>query len=204
MGCSNVVTQESSLRHQENASTSGPGDASLAQADGPSGPAQDLRAELAAQAPAVRRFLFGMCGDWDQAEDLAQEALLKAWSRRESFDGRSSPRTWIFAIARNHWLDQLRRKKTMRLTRQALTDPVAPGGGPPAAMARNELRQAVETAMGKLPPEQCEALALRESQALSFEQIGQMLNVPTATVKSRVRYALLKLSHELEPFQDQA
>lgn len=192
------------MRHADIASSGGPGDETPGAVDQPSGPAQDLRSELALEAAGVRRFLFGMCGDWDQADDLAQGALLKAWSSRDRFDGRSSLRTWLFTIARNHWLDYLRRKKAMRLTQQEMTDHPATGGSPPAAMMRQELRRAVDSAMLKLPPEQREALALRESQSLTFEQIGVMLGVPAATVKSRVRYALQRLAEELEPFRDQA
>ena len=80
--------------------------------DAVSGSARALRAAMDQAAPAVRQYLFGMCGDWHQAEDAAQESLLKAWNKRETFDGRADPKTWIFTIARNCWLDRLRRGKT--------------------------------------------------------------------------------------------
>ena len=76
----------------------------------PPGDAPRFRAELAEAAPAVRRFLFGLCGDWHRSEDLSQEALLSAWRKRDSFDGRAGLRTWVFAIARNHWLTGLRQQ----------------------------------------------------------------------------------------------
>ena len=52
---------------------------------------------------------------------LAQDALLKAWRKRASFDGRSDVRTWIIAISRNHWLDCVRRKRC-RPTTEPMTD----------------------------------------------------------------------------------
>ena len=55
--------------------------------------------------------------------------------------------------------------------------------------------------MNQLPSDQRDALALRESQQLTFRQIAEVLSVPVATVKSRVRYALLKLAEELKGFQ---
>ena len=71
-----------------------------------------------------------------------------------------------------------------------------------AEAQRAELASAVKRALARLPDEQREALALRESEGLTFDQIGQLLGVPTATVKSRVRYALLKLADDLRPYQD--
>ena len=162
-----------------------------------------MRAAFVNAAPAVRRYLFGMCGRWHEAEDIAQEALLKAWARRESFDGRADPRTWIFTIARNHWLDRLRRRR-VRPREEHMDDQLATAGdvpGPSVIAERGELGEVVRRAVHKLPAEQREALAMRESEGLTFRQIGQALGVPTATVKSRVRYALMKLADELEPFR---
>lgn len=164
----------------------------------------EVRAAIAQAAEPVRRFLFGMCGSWHEAQDLAQEALLKAWQKREKFQGRSSLQTWIFAIARNCWLDCLRRKKTAKTMINVENTDIADDAaqGPTAVAANVELAHAVATAMAQLPPEQREPLAMRESQGLTFAQIAQTLDLPVATVKSRVRYALLKLADTLEPYRD--
>ncbi len=161
-----------------------------------------LRAWITKSASAVRRFLFGMCGNWHEAEDLAQEALLKAWRKRDSFDGRASVSTWIFTIARNHWRDHLRRQNA-RPKRETMTEEMqisSSGPQPHTVAARGELAVAIGVAMDKLPAEQREALALRESKGLTFRQIAETLDLPAATVKSRVRYALLKLADELKPY----
>lgn len=162
-----------------------------------------LRAALEECGPAVRRYLFGLCGDWDQAEDIAQEAMLRAWQRQGDFDGRSDARTWVFAIARNYWIDGLRRSRTSRQEPMPENQAqyAADHRTAPAILAGREFDQAVRKALDLLPPEQREALALRESEGLSFPQIAQMLGMPVATVKSRVRYALLKLADELEQFR---
>jgi len=167
--------------------------------------ASAFRRGLGDAGPAVRRYLFGMCGDWDLADDLAQGALLKAWRRRASFDGRAKLTTWVFAIARNHWLDELRGRRT-RPREQTMPEDATtatPHPGPHATAALGELRLAVAAAMEKLPAEQREALALRESEGLKFREIAELLDVPLATVKSRVRYALLKLAEELEPYRSE-
>jgi RNA polymerase sigma-70 factor (ECF subfamily) len=179
---------------------------SPSQPDPPRLGAQDdesLRAALGEAGRAVRRYLFGLCGDWHEAEDLAQEALLRAWTNRHGFDGRAGVRTWIFAIARNHWLDRLRRRR-LRPREEPMDQPLPATDSqppPPVIAQRAELAAAVGEAVARLPTEQREALALRESGGLTFSQIGHLLGVPSATVKSRVRYALMKLADELKPFR---
>ena len=164
--------------------------------------AEGLRAEVSDSGPAVRRFLFGMCGDWHVAEDLAQESLLKAWRSRASFNGRANVRTWVFTIARNAWIDYLRRQRTRgveeTMDQATLTASNAPG--PLASASGREFASQMELALRKLPPEQREALAMRESDGLTFVEISRLLELPVATVKSRVRYALMKLATELRAF----
>ena len=84
-------------------------------------------------------------------------------------------------------------------TAQPLADRHA---GPPGQLLQRELAHAVQAAMATLPDEQREALALRESDGLSFAEIAQMLGLPVPTVKSRVRYALLKLADQLQPYRE--
>jgi RNA polymerase sigma-70 factor (ECF subfamily) len=162
-----------------------------------------MRAALSEAGPAVRRYLYGMCGRWHEAEDLAQETLLKAWRKRDGFDGRADVKTWVFRIARNHWLDRLRRRRVRPLEQSMIAElhTASVASGPLQSAARGELAAAIEQAMGKLPDEQREALALRESEGLTFVQIAVLTNVPAATVKSRVRYALLKLADELKAYK---
>ena len=165
--------------------------------------ADRVRAAVCRAGPAVRRYLFGLCGNWHEAEDLAQDALLKAWRHRAGFDGRADVQTWIFRIARNHWVDRLRRGR-VRPQEQSMTQTHAETSvrsHPPAQAERAELADALQKALAKLPAEQREALALRESDAMTFPQIAAMLSVPVATVKSRVRYALVKLADELKTYE---
>jgi RNA polymerase sigma-70 factor (ECF subfamily) len=164
-----------------------------------------LREALVGAAPAVRGFLFGLCGDWHEAEDLAQDSLLAAWGGRAGFDGRCGVRTWLFAIARNRWIDRLRRGRAREgLRTMELTPTISSNTPAPATTAgRNEFADALAAAITRLPGDQREALMLRENSGLSFTQMADVLHLPAATVKSRVRYALLKLAEELKPFRSE-
>ena len=87
-----------------------------------------------------------------------------------------------------------------------MNDQLAPAGdapGPSAIAERGELGDVVRRAVQKLPAEQREALAMRESEGLTFREIAGMLGVPLATAKSRVHYALVKLADELAPFRQE-
>ena len=162
----------------------------------------EMRAAVSDTGPAVRRFMFGMCGDWHVAEDLAQESLLKAWRSRANFDGRANVRTWVFAIARNAWLDYLRRRR-VRGVEETMDQAIATASTAPCPVASasgREFATQMELALARLPAEQREALAMRESDGLTFPEIARLLELPIATVKSRVRYALAKLANELRAF----
>jgi RNA polymerase sigma-70 factor (ECF subfamily) len=164
--------------------------------------AEDMRAALSDAGRTVRRFLFGMCGDWDVAEDLAQESLLKAWRSRANFNGRANVRTWVFSIARNAWIDHLRRRRVRgveeTMDQAATTASMVPS--PVASASRREFSTQMELALARLPGVQREVLAMRESDGLTFSEIARLLELPVATVKSRVRYALTKLANELRAF----
>jgi len=172
--------------------------------------AHPVRAALDESAEAVRAYLFGMTGDWHEAEDLAQAAMLKAWRKRDQFSGLATAKTWIFTIARNHWRDALRsrRRRTGAAMIQdghdTLLQVAATTPAPADPLLQQELAAAVSRAMATLPDAQREALSLRESDGLTFSQMADILELPVATVKSRVRYALTKLANELSSYREGA
>lgn len=143
------------------------------------------------------------------AEELTQEVFLRAIARAAQFRGESRFSTWLFQIARNLAYDHLRRMKLRR--HDSLDEPSNPSsGGPPrvervessdegalAGLLRGELGQRLEAAIAALPDDQREVFLLRQVEGLSFLEIAAVVHASENTVKSRMRYALLKLRQQL-------
>jgi RNA polymerase sigma-70 factor (ECF subfamily) len=168
---------------------------------------------------ASRRELTGYCyrmlGAASEAEDAVQETMIKAWSRRDSFAGESSLRTWLFRIAHNVCVDMLRspqrRARPMDLGPSTRTvhavlgtplsenvfvqpipdDRVIDISGDPAvvAEARDTIRLAFVAALQHLPPLQRSSLILCEVLRWSAAEVAALLEVTTASVNSALQRA---------------
>ena len=139
---------------------------------------------------AVYRYLLRMLGSRDDALDLAQDAFVRAWQALPQWQPEARFRTWLLRIAHNAALDALRRRRRVEFV--ALDDslePEASAAGPERqAQVTQQVRQ-LETSLGRLPPEHRDILLLREVEALSYEEIGQVLSLSEGTVKSRLARA---------------
>jgi RNA polymerase sigma-70 factor (ECF subfamily) len=143
---------------------------------------------LAYQAP-VWRFLRRLVGDPELAEDVAQEAFLRAYQRLATFNFQCRFSTWLFQVAHNAGIDALRaRQRRDRLPRLA-----APPSPPSDPHARAELHDAVD----RLSPKLRGALLVVEVLGLSYREAAEVLGVPEGTVKSRVFQARERLAVEL-------
>jgi RNA polymerase sigma-70 factor, ECF subfamily len=133
----------------------------------------------------VLGYLYQLCGSADLAEDLAQETFLKVCAGLLSFRGESSLATWLFRIARNTYLNSLRRPSAPRIdTDELLAIPAPEGEGDPAqSYAARERRTQIAAAMGSLPEKQRSILLLRDAEGLSYLEIAEILGVSLAAVK---------------------
>ena len=135
------------------------------------------------------------------AEDLVQEAFIKAWRSAGSYRvGRGSVRTWIFSIVRNQAIDHIRSQASRRRT-QDKAEAEAPSSQPNEAFAetwRNLKRDLVCQALGELPDEQRKALVLSHFTELTHAEIADLLCLPLGTVKGRMRLGLEKLRKNSE------
>ena len=135
------------------------------------------------------------------AEDLAQEAFIKAWRSAGSYRvGRGSVRTWILSIVRNRAIDLFRYHASRRRTQEKV-ETEAPRSLPNEAFAetwRNFKRDLVRQALEELPYAQREVLALKHFSELTHAEIADRLCLPLGTVKGRMRLGLEKLRKNSE------
>jgi RNA polymerase sigma-70 factor (ECF subfamily) len=132
------------------------------------------------------------CNDQD-AVDALQETLIDAWRRIGSFEGRSAVSTWLYRIATNAAIDEVRRRAHLREHGDLAA---ADRAGPHDVEASAVTRSTVDWALGRLPPQFRAAVVLREYHDLTYQQIAVVMDVPVDTVKSRIsrgRQALAEL-----------
>ena len=147
-----------------------------------------------------------MCGNADDAFDLAQDAFFRAWRGLSGFQFESAFSTWLFRLTSNVCLDWLRAKKrrpTVSLTtlddegEEVQMEIRDPGKSPEELLLAAEDRAAVAKAMNELPVEFREILTLRAIDDLSYTEIAEILHLREGTVKSRLSRARLALRNKL-------
>lgn len=161
--------------------------------------AEDVKAELVALIPRLRRFAWSLTGSRDEGDDLVQASLLKALGALGQYEPGTRLDAWAFRIVRTGWLDRAR----FRARRPTVSDPEAlealSDGGLGERRAEGRLTLArVREAMAALPPEQREALSLVAIEGLSYRETAETLGVPIGTVMSRIGRARARLSAMIE------
>jgi RNA polymerase sigma factor (sigma-70 family) len=147
------------------------------------------------QSP-VRGFLVKMTGgDAHQADDLAQEAFVKAWKKLGSFRSEGKFSTWLFGIAHNEWRMKVRGRKELALE-DLVENPPADAEQPDSA-ATSHLRLDLAEAMKKLTPAERAAIVLCCQNGLSHDEAARALDCPLGTVKTNVLRGKEKLRHLL-------
>jgi len=148
-----------------------------------------------AYAGKVKGYLVRLGAPPAAAEDLMQDAMVSIWRRAASFDAtKAKASTWIFVIARNAWIDKLRREKTELAYRQ--TTPLSEESeeeAPDDAVARGQSEEQVAAALATLSEDQRRVVQLSFFEDRPHSEIAERLSLPLGTVKSRLRLALIKL-----------
>ncbi len=145
----------------------------------------------------VYALCFHMMGNREEAQDCAQEAMLRAFRAFGSFRAEASFSTWITRIAMNVCTDALRKRRdavSLDVLREEQGFDVPDAA--PTAYARLEEKERMrllKEGLSQLPPDMRQMIVLRDMQGKSYEEIGEILQVPLGTVKSRVSRAREKL-----------
>jgi RNA polymerase sigma-70 factor, ECF subfamily len=150
-----------------------------------------------AYADRLYMLLLRLLGDRGEAEDVAQEVMLRAWRGIGHFRGRSSYFTWLYRIAMNEANRALekraRRPAGVSLGPDELQLP-APAADEPSRQAEaNELRMALSQALADLPPPLRAAIVLRDVEGLSTQEAAEIAGVSQAAFKSRLHQARLRV-----------
>lgn len=145
-------------------------------------------------APQIHRYLLARGAGGSEAEELTQEVMLTIWRRAESFDpSRATASTWIFAIARNRWIDTLRQRRPPIDPDSDLSLVPAPAERAESPLDDAERRGRIQQALGGLPEEQAEIVRAAYFEDKTLSTMAAEKNLPLGTVKSRHRLALGRL-----------
>ena len=145
-----------------------------------------FKKELVQLIPHLRAFARTLCGDPAAADDLAQDAMMKAWDARASFQMGTNMKAWTFMILRNQFYSEKRRSwRQSQLDQEAAERTLVAVDDPEAPVALDELRQG----LSMLPPEQREALILVGAGGFAYEEAAEICGCAVGTVKSRVSRA---------------
>jgi RNA polymerase sigma-70 factor (ECF subfamily) len=154
-----------------------------------------FKRELVALIPHLRAFARALSGDPASADDLAQDALMKAWDARASYQMGTNMKAWTFMILRNQFYSEKRRSwRQTQLDQDAAERTLVAVDDPQSPVALDELR----LGLGMLPPEQREALILVGAGGFAYEEAAEICRCAVGTVKSRVSRARRALQGILE------
>lgn len=155
-----------------------------------------FKRELAGLIPHLRAFARSLCRNAAEADDLAQEALVKAWRARDSFAPGTNLKAWVFMILRNHFYSERRKawRKNEFTTEDQIERPTPATSAQHASVELDEVRRALSV----LSEEQREAIILVGAGGFSYEEAAEICDCAVGTIKSRVSRARASLLTHLE------
>lgn len=152
---------------------------------------ESIKHALVAAIPNLRAFAISLSGNADRADDLVQEALVKAWDKIDTFQAGTNLKAWLFTILRNAYFSEFRKRRRE----------VADGDGEysaklsvqPAQHGHLDLNDLV-AALEQLSEDQREAILLVAAEGFSYEEAAEISGCAVGTVKSRVNRARARLA----------
>ncbi|MDO8683359.1 MAG: sigma-70 family RNA polymerase sigma factor [Armatimonadota bacterium] len=160
----------------------------------------------------VFNFAYRMAGNYDDANDVAQEAFIRVFNSIGTFRGDANFSTWLYRIVTNVYLDERKRAKShlhtplddyIELEENSVARQVEDTGPTPEALVeQTERHDLLQFAIKSLPDYQRIMVVLYHTESKSYEEIAEIMNLPIGTVKSRLNRARLALKEKLEPIKE--
>jgi RNA polymerase sigma-70 factor, ECF subfamily len=163
---------------------------------------EDFEELLRRYRDRVYRICYRMAGNAEDAEDWAQESLVRVYRQLGRYDPAQAFAPWLMRVVANTSINlaktRSRRQIRIQLGLDEASEMIAPGGDPAQTVLTGEEGRRVQAAVAVLPPPLRQAVVLRVLEELSFRELAEALGVPLQTAASRVRRALLKVRQQLE------
>lgn len=154
---------------------------------------------------AYSRRIFNMAyqftGAYEEAEDMTQDIFMKLYTSLEKYDFEKNFSAWLLTLAKNYLIDQYRRTKWEKKTREDFNEHYLladPSASPEAGILRQESQKMIWEGLRQLSSEVRMTLILRDIQGKSYEEIAEIMSLPLGTAKSRVNRGRLQLTKILK------
>jgi RNA polymerase sigma-70 factor, ECF subfamily len=143
---------------------------------------------------SVYRWVVRIVRDEALAEDLLSEVFLDVWRQAAKFESRASVSTWLLAIARYKALSAQRRRADVELDEEVVATIADPADDPERALQKKDQGELIRRALAKLSPEHSEIIDLVYYHGKSVKEVAEVVDIPEATVKTRMFYARKNLA----------
>lgn len=154
----------------------------------------------------IYNYFVRLCRDRVGSEDYTQDVFTRLWSARLLYNPTGKFSNYLYQIARNYWINELKRK-TSRPAGVALDD-VLPFAESPhrddqpiSVLEQREMAELIEQALAEIPDDQREVFILSRYQKLRYQDIAEMMGIPVRTVESRLVLATKKLMGKLAAYR---
>lgn len=146
---------------------------------------------------AIFKYILVMIQDYQQAEDLTQETFLKAYRFYDTFNHKSSRKTWLFSVARNTTIDYIRRRKPLRLIKELLISRKDEASLPEELVIIKEDVQDLYQVLGKMKPKHKEVIILRKIKGFTIRETAEILDWSEGKVRTTLFRAMSELQTRL-------
>ena len=157
-------------------------------------PTEKTKQDLLKAIPSLRAFALSLTGNPDRADDLVQEALIRAWANLGSFTEGTNMVAWLYTILRNAFYSEYRKRS--REVEDVDGRAAAAQAMPPSQLDHMNMCD-FRAALMTLPADQREALVLVGAAGMSYEEAAEICGCALGTIKSRINRARTRLAHVL-------